>query len=72
MVSESEYVAPLILFEHGKIAPQAVYSNISEVVEQQQYLFDNFWNKSIPAEERIKEIEEGIIPVKTKTIRKPR
>jgi hypothetical protein len=59
MVSESEYVAPLILFEHGKIAPQAVYSNISEIVEQQQYIFDNFWNKSIPAEERIKEIEEG-------------
>ena len=34
MVSETEYVAPLILFEHGKVAPQAVYSNISEVVEQ--------------------------------------
>ena len=59
MVSESEYIAPLILLEHGKIAPQAVYSNISEIVEQQQYIFDNFWNKSIAAEERIKEIEEG-------------
>ncbi|MGB6592870.1 MAG: ATP-binding protein, partial [Candidatus Nitrosopolaris sp.] len=59
MVSESEYIAPLILLEHGKIAPQAAYSNISEIVEQQQYIFDNFWNKSIPAEERIKEIEEG-------------
>ena len=34
MVSKSEYIAPLILFEHGKIARQAVYSNISEVVEQ--------------------------------------
>ena len=69
MVSETEYVAPLILFEHGKVAPQAVYSNISEVVEQQQYLFDNIWNKSIPAEERIKEIEEGILPVKTKILK---
>ena len=59
MVSESEYIAPLILFEHGKIAPQAVYSNISEVVEQQQYVFDNLWNKAIPSEERVKEIEEG-------------
>lgn len=59
MVSESEYMAPLVLFEHGKIASQAVYSNIREVVEQQQYVFDNFWNKAIPFEERIKEIEEG-------------
>jgi len=58
MISESEYVAPLILFEHRKVAPQAVYSNIKEVVEQQQYVFDNFWNMAIPAEERIKEIEE--------------
>ncbi|HYT45593.1 MAG TPA: hypothetical protein VEP90_24930, partial [Methylomirabilota bacterium] len=68
MVSESEYVGPLILFEHGKIATQAVYSNISEVIEQQQYLFDNFWNQSISAEERIKEIEEGVIPVRTRLL----
>jgi two-component system sensor histidine kinase VicK len=68
MVSEGEYVGPLILFEHGKIAPQAVYSNISEVVEQQQYLFDNFWNQAIPAKERIKEIEEGVIPVRTRLL----
>ena len=60
MVSKSEYIAPLILFEHGKIARQAVCSNISEVVEHQQYIFDNFWNKAIPAEDRIKEIEEGL------------
>jgi signal transduction histidine kinase len=59
MVSESEYIAPLVLFEHGKIASQAVYSKIREVVEQQQYVFDNLWNKAIPFEERIKEIEEG-------------
>jgi signal transduction histidine kinase len=68
MVSESEYVGPLILFEHGKIAPQAVFSNISEVVEQQQYLFDNFWNQAIPAKERIREIEEGVIPVRTRLL----
>ncbi len=67
MVSESQYVAPLILFEHGKVAPQAVYSNIIEIVEQQQYIFDNIWNKAISAEERIKEIEEGrVIHYETK------
>src|SRR5712692_1097296 len=62
MVSDSEYVAPLILFEHGKIAPQAVCSKTKEVVEQQQYLFDNFWNKAISAEKKIKEIEDAVEP----------
>jgi len=62
MVSDTEYVAPLILFEHGKIAPQAVYSNTKEVVWQQQYLFDNFWRQGVSAEKKIKEIEEAIEP----------
>ena len=70
MVSESEYIAPLILFEHEKIAPQAVYSNIKEVVEHEHYIFDNFWNKAISAQERIKEIEEGrAIHYETKILR---
>jgi len=62
MVSDTEYVAPLILFEHGKISPQAVYSDVKEVVEQQHYLFDNFWNKAISAEKKIKEIEDAVEP----------
>jgi two-component system sensor histidine kinase VicK len=40
MISEEEYLAPLILFEKGKIAPQIIYSNVREIVEQQQYIFD--------------------------------
>ena len=59
MVSESEYLAPLILFEKGQIAPQIIYSNIKEIVEQQHYVFDSLWNKAITAEQRIREIEEG-------------
>ena len=62
MVSDTEYLAPLILFEHGKIAPQAVYSNTKEVVEQQQYLFDNFWRQGVSGEKKIKEIEEEVEP----------
>jgi signal transduction histidine kinase len=30
------------------------------MVEQQQYQFNSLWNRSMPAEQRIKEIEEGI------------
>jgi len=59
MVSEGEYIAPLILFEHGKIAPQAFYSSTKQILEHQQYIFENLWEKAIPAEERIREIVEG-------------
>jgi two-component system, OmpR family, sensor histidine kinase VicK len=31
MVSESEYLAPVILFEKGKIASEAIYSNQKEM-----------------------------------------
>ena len=32
-----------------------------EIVEQQQFVFDSFWDKGIPAQQRISEIEKGII-----------
>jgi len=60
MLSESEYLAPIILFEKGKIAPQIIYSNQKELVDQHQYIFDTLWDNAIAAEQRIKEIEEGI------------
>jgi two-component system, OmpR family, sensor histidine kinase VicK len=36
-----------------------IYSNVSGIIEQQQYLFNSLWEKAIPAERRIKELEEG-------------
>ena len=39
---------------------QTTYSNIIEIVEQQQSIFESFWNKAIPAENKIREIEEGL------------
>ena len=38
-------------------------------VEQQQYFFETLWAKATPAEQRIREIEEGITPVKTKILK---
>ena len=45
--------------------PQLIISTVKSFVEQQQYFFDMLWYKAIPAEQRIKEIEEGIEPSKT-------
>jgi two-component system sensor histidine kinase VicK len=61
-VSETEYIAPAALHEKGKPSSQIVYSNMKQIVEEQQYIFDTLWNKSIPAEDKIKEIELGIEP----------
>jgi two-component system, OmpR family, sensor histidine kinase VicK len=71
MISEMEYLAPLILYEKEKIASQVIYSNAEEIVEQQQYIFDTLWRKAIPAEQKIREIEEGIEPEIIETIRDP-
>jgi signal transduction histidine kinase len=43
-----------------KNIPQIIHSNIREIVEQQQYIFDTFWNKTISAQEKIRGLEEGV------------
>ena len=61
-VSEREYIAPAALHEKGKPSSQIIHSNMKEIVEEQQYIFDTLWNKSISAEDKIKEIEQGLEP----------
>jgi two-component system, OmpR family, sensor histidine kinase VicK len=61
-ISETEYIAPAALHEKGKPSSQIIHSNMKEIVEEQQYIFDTLWNKSILAEDKIKEIEQGIEP----------
>jgi hypothetical protein len=45
---------------YSKLSIEIIYSNLDELVEHQQYVFDTLWNKSIPAEEKMMEIKEGI------------
>ncbi|MDP9289421.1 MAG: ATP-binding protein, partial [Thermoproteota archaeon] len=68
MVSETEYLAPVILFEKGKIASQIICSNVKEILDQHQYMFDTLWNKAISAQQSIRKIEEGIAPIKTRIL----
>jgi two-component system, OmpR family, sensor histidine kinase VicK len=70
-VSESGYLAPATAHERGKSASQIIYSNVNEIIEHQRYVFDSFWNRAIPAEGRIKELEEGIDLEKTEVIQSP-
>jgi len=64
------YVATANL-QQAEPLKQLIYSNVKEIGEQQQYIFDTLWDKTISFEEKIKEIEEGIIPEVTEIIRNP-
>jgi two-component system, OmpR family, sensor histidine kinase VicK len=68
-LSETEYIAPATFHEKRKPASWIIYSNAKELVEhQQQFVFDSFWGRAIPAEQKIKEIEEGLIHYETKVL----
>jgi len=60
-VSDTEYIATATLQE-AKPVPQVIYSNVKDIIEQQKYVFETLWSKSIPAEQKIREIEEGLQP----------
>jgi hypothetical protein len=59
VVTDSEYTSSAIM-QQIHAHPEIVYSNVRSIVEQQRYLFENLWNKSISAEQKIREIEEGV------------
>ena len=61
MVSETEYLAPIVLFEKGKVASEIISINVKEIVDQHQYMFDTLWSKAMSAQQRIREIEGGAI-----------
>ena len=65
LLNEKEYLGSITLKEPHQ---QAIYTNVREIVEQQQNIFETLWNKSILAEKRIKEIEEGTIHYETRII----
>ena len=60
-VNGLEYMATTELRKSNP-STHVIYSNVKEVVEQGQYIFDTLWNAAIPAEKKIREIETGSVP----------
>ena len=67
-VSETEYLATAAALREAEPIPQIIYSNVKDIVEQQRYVFESFWNRATPAETRINEIEKGIELERTQVI----
>ena len=68
IIDEREY-SMHIIHQELQAPTQMIYSNVKSSVEAQQFLFNTLWNKAIPAEERIMEIDEGLKPAFMETLR---
>ena len=66
-----EYRASANVKKDGQLPAELITSNVTEIVQQQQQVFDILWDKAIPAKQRIKEIEQGLKREFIDTIRDP-
>jgi two-component system sensor histidine kinase VicK len=57
----AEYVGTTTL-EEARPLTQVISSNVRGMVEQHQYLFETLWGRAVPAQQRFREIEEGLEP----------
>ncbi|HJT49647.1 MAG TPA: hypothetical protein VJ729_15805 [Nitrososphaeraceae archaeon] len=48
---------------------QAILTSAKALVQAQEYLFENLWKSAIPAQHKVMEIEEGVKPPFTETLR---
>ena len=67
-ISETEYIDITVIIKDAKLQLRLTHSNSKSEINHHQYLFDVLWNKSLPVEQKIKEIEEDERPELTEVI----
>jgi hypothetical protein len=67
-IIDSKIYGAVANISESHLPTEFVYSDVKEFVDQQQYFFETLWNKAVPAEKKIREIEEGIPIEKTEVI----
>jgi signal transduction histidine kinase len=72
IITEKEFTSDLSAPHPDHPTNKLLYSNSKELLMQQKQLFETLWAISVPAEQRIKEIEEGIEPEETKLLKQTR
>ena len=58
--------------QEASLLQLVIYSNVEAILDQQQYVFETLWSKAIPADQKIRGIEEGIDLGRTDIIQSPR
>jgi two-component system, OmpR family, sensor histidine kinase VicK len=70
-VSSKELYITIDEMKGGQTAKNLLISNEPPYIRHYISIFEDLWNKSVPAEQKIKEIEEGIVLGKTEVIQNP-
>jgi signal transduction histidine kinase len=70
-VSDTAYIATATLNKAQPVA-ELIYSTAKSVIEQNKNIFDTLWSKAIVAEDRIREIEEGVTRTEIRAVKDPR
>jgi hypothetical protein len=65
-----EYIGFIVLL-NNRPRNEVIYSNVKESVKQNTFIFETLWNKGISFEQRMSEIEDGILPHETYLIDDP-
>lgn len=60
LVTDDEFSSDISPSNPNAQTTKILYSNSTELIAQQKQLFETLWNSSIPAEQRIEEIEQGV------------
>jgi two-component system sensor histidine kinase VicK len=69
-VSDTAYIATATV-NKAQPVPELIYSSVRSVVEQNKYVFDTLWSNAALAEDRIREIEEGVTRPETRAVKDP-
>jgi two-component system sensor histidine kinase VicK len=70
-VSDTAYIATATLNKAQPVA-ELIYSTAKSVIEQNKYVFDTLWSKAVLAQDRIREIEEGVTRPEIRAVKNPR
>ena len=70
-VSDTAYTATATLNKAQPVA-ELIYSTAKSVIEQNKNVFDTLWSKAVLAQERIREIEEGVSRAEIRAVKDPR
>jgi signal transduction histidine kinase len=67
-VSDSEEFISAAVIQQSRPLSELIYSNAPSVVSQHNLLFETLWGKAVAAESRLRELDEGAPPVKTRLL----
>ncbi|MEJ7641121.1 MAG: hypothetical protein WKF36_02880 [Candidatus Nitrosocosmicus sp.] len=63
-INENEYMATTVLQKSHPLT-EVIYSNVKEVVDQGQYIFDTIYRNATPSKKKINDIEKGLGSART-------